>query len=259
MDLALAVASLKRRLAWRMHWVVGTLLGGTELLTALALWSTVLAERGSIAGYDWDAMRTYYIIGFVTAGLAFGGTEMQAQRILDGMVSIDLLKPVDYQRARAAEFIGALAANLPTLVIGVAVATVLFDPLPPVSFTAGALALLSVVLMVPLVANVIYLSLMLCFWTRRYQGVVWARQTIIAFFSGMMVPLAFMPEPLQVIAWCLPFVHFTTTPTNIYLGRVGELGALGLIAVELAWVIALWYLGRYLWGKAVKIVTIHGG
>jgi ABC-2 type transport system permease protein len=257
-DLALAVVALKRRLAYRLNWVFSVVLGGGELLVSLTLWGTILAEQGSVAGYDWDAMRTYYVIGFVTGTFIFSGSDT-AQRILDGSVAIDLLKPVDFQRARAAEFYGGLAGSLPTMAVGLTIALIFFTPLPPASFAAGLLTLVSIALIAPIAFSVVYLSTMLCFWTRSYQGVMWARQTVVAFFSGAMVPLAIMPEPMQVLAWCLPFVHFTTTPSQIYLGRVDALGALGLIAAQLAWVVALWFLGRWLWSRAVRAVTIHGG
>lgn len=257
-DLALAKVALKRRLAYRMNWIFGVVLGGGELLVSLTLWGTILAEQGSVAGYDWDAMRTYYVIAFVTAAFVFSGSDT-AQRILDGSVAIDLLKPVDFQRARAAEFYGGLAGSLPTMVVGLAIALIFFTPLPPASFAAGLLTLASVALIAPIAFSVVYLSTMLCFWTRSYHGIMWARQTVVAFFSGAMVPLAIMPAPLQALAWCLPFVHFTTTPSQIYLGRVDTLGALGLIAAQAAWVVALWLLGRWLWSRAVRAVTIHGG
>ncbi len=63
-DLALAVVALKRRLAYRLNWIFGVVLGGGQLLVSLTLSGTILAEQGSIAGYDWDATRTYDVIGF---------------------------------------------------------------------------------------------------------------------------------------------------------------------------------------------------
>jgi len=260
MDLALTAIAFKRRAAYKTQWLVGSLIGGTELLTSLALWSAVLAERGEVGGYDWDAMRTYYVLAFITATITFAGTEgLTAQRILDGMVAIDLLKPVDFQRARAAEYTGGVLGNLPTLGVGLTVSVLFLAPLPPVSFTAGALALLSVALGVPLSFGLMFLSTMLCFWTRSYHGIMWSRRTITAFFSGLMVPLALMPAGLQAVVGWLPFVHIATTPSNIYLGRVDTAGALGLVALEAAWCVALWFIGRVLWNRAIKVVTVHGG
>jgi ABC-2 type transport system permease protein len=258
-DRALAVISLKRRLAYKANWVFAIVLGGGAMLSGLALWRNLLGE-GAIGGYDWDSMRAYMIIAFFTATLAFGGADWTiADRILDGLIAVDLTKPVDFQRARAAEFVGSMISTVPTAVVGTVAAWLLFSPPPPVSPLAGALTLVSVLFIFPLAFEITYLSVLVCFWTRRYLGVMWAREAVLGFFSGMMVPLALMPVPLQILAWCLPFPHFTTTPSHIYLGRVGALGALGLIAAEIAWVVAMWFGGRMVFGHAVKKVTVHGG
>ena len=258
-DRALAVVSLKRRLAYKANWVFAIVLGGGAMLVNLALWRNLLGD-GALGGYDWDAMRAYLVISFFTATLAFSGSDWEiADRILDGLIAVDLTKPVDFQRARAAEFIGSMASVVPTAVVGSAAAWLLFSPPGPVTPLAGALTAVSILFVFPLAFEITYLSVLVCFWTRRYLGIMWAREALLGFFAGMLVPLALMPVPLQVLAWCLPFPHFTTTPSHIYLGRVDTAGALGLIAAEVAWVVVMWFAGRLIFNHAVKKVTVHGG
>ncbi|WP_026930578.1 ABC transporter permease [Glycomyces tenuis] len=258
-DRALAVVSLKRRLAYKANWVFAIVLGGGSMLANLALWHNLIGE-GTLGGYDWDAMRAYLIISFFTATLAFSGSDWEiADRILDGLIAVDLTKPVDFQRARAAEFIGSMLSTVPTAVLGVVGAWLLFSPPGPVSPLAGLLTAVSVLFVFPLAFGITYLSVLVCFWTRRYLGIMWAREALLGFFSGMLVPLALMPAPLQALSWALPFPHFTTTPSHIYLGRVDTAGALGLLAAELAWTVVLWFGGRLVFKHAVKKVTVHGG
>jgi len=258
-DRALAVLSLKQRLAYKTHWVFAVVLGGGALLVSMAMWHNLIGS-GSLGGYDWDSMRAYLIIGFVTTTIAFAGSDFQmADRILDGMVAIDLTKPLDFQRARAAEYTGSKLATLPTALVGGAVAWLVFDPPAPVSPLAGALTALSVLLLFPITFEITYLSVLACFWTKQYLGVMWLRMGLLNFFSGIMIPLALMPSWLQAVAWCLPFPHITTTPASIYLGRVDTLGALGLIGAELAWIAAMWIGARLVFRYAVKTVTVHGG
>ncbi|GAB3231647.1 ABC-2 family transporter protein [Glycomyces halotolerans] len=258
-DRALALIAIRRRLAYKATFLIGLSLGGGGLLVSLALWSHLIGN-GELGGYDWAAMRAYLIIAFLTATIVFGAADWYiADRILDGLVAIDLTRPVDFQRARAAEFIGSMIATFPTALVGGIGAWLLFDPPGPVTALAGALTALSIVIVLPLGFGLVYLSTMVCFWTKRYLGIMWAREALLAFFSGMMVPLALMPGWLQAVSWSLPFPHFTTTPSSIYLGRVDTAGALGLIAAELAWAVGLWVGARLLWSRAVKKVTIHGG
>ena len=258
-DRALMTVSFKQALAYKSSWFIGLILAGGGLLVGMALWHHLLDER-SLGGYDWAAMRAYLIIGFLTATLAFGADGWYiAERILDGMVAIDLTKPVDFQRARAAEFVGNLVSQTPTGIVGVVGAWLLFSPPGPVSPLAGLLTVVSIVLIIPLAFEIIYISTLVCFWTKRYLGIMWVHEALLGFFSGMVIPLALMPTWLQALSWALPFPHFTTTPTSIYLGRVDTLGALGLIAAEAAWVVGLWLGARLLWRHAVKSVTVHGG
>ncbi|RRS00697.1 ABC transporter permease [Glycomyces terrestris] len=258
-DRAFAVIAFKRRLAYKTQWLVGLVLGGGAMLVSMAMWRELLSG-GALSGYDWDAMRAYVIIGFITATMVFGAADWQiADRILDGHVAVDLTKPVDFQRARAAEFVGSMCSTIPTVAVGVAGAWLLFDPPGPASATAGVLTAASLVLVFPLAFGITYLTVLVCFWTKRYLGVMWLREALLAFFSGMMIPLAFMPSWLQAVAWALPFPHFTTTPSAIYLGHVDTAGALGLLAAEAAWAAGLWFGARLVFNHAVKKVTVHGG
>jgi ABC-2 type transport system permease protein len=258
-DVALARLTFRRRVAYRVNWLFTVVIGGGGMLASLVLWEHLLAG-GSMAGYDWNAMRAYLILGFVTMTVAIGGADMDiADRILDGLVAIDLTKPVDFQRARAAEYIGSVLAAVPGALFGVAAAALFVGFPAPATPMAGVLTAVSLVLALPLSFCVVFLGVITCFWVRRYLGIMWAREAVTMFFSGMLVPLAFFPEPLRIIAWCLPFAHFTTTPTGIYLGRYDTAASLGLLAAQAAWVAALWWSARFLWRRAVRQVTVHGG
>lgn len=258
-DRALVVIAFKRRLAYKSGWIFGLALGGGSMLISLTMWQNLLGG-GSLNGYDWASMRAYTIIGFVAATMVFGAADFQiADRILDGHIAVDMTKPVDFQRARAAEYIGSMLSTAPTAALGVLGAWLLFDPPGPATPTAGLLTALCFVLLFPLAFGITYLSVLVCFWTKRYLGIMWLREALLSFFSGLMIPLAFMPGWLQAAAWALPFPHFTTTPAAIYLGRVDTAGALGLIAAEAAWVVGLWFAGRFVFRFAVRKVTVHGG
>jgi ABC-2 type transport system permease protein len=258
-DVALATISFKRKIAYKTTWIFSVLFGGWSLLAGLAVWSHLIGD-GELGGYDWQAMKAYLIIGFLTSTLAWAGSDWEmANRILDGLVAVDLTKPVDFQRARAAEYIGGMTASVPAAILGTTAAVLAFQPAPPASPLAAALTLLSVLFIFPLAFGISYLAVLTCFVTQRFLGIQWAKDSLVAFFSGMMVPLALMPVWLQGVAWGLPFVHFTTTPASIYLGRVDTAGALGLIAAEAAWAVGLWVIARLIWRRLVKKVTVHGG
>ncbi|MFB9661515.1 ABC transporter permease [Glycomyces mayteni] len=257
--LALAAASFKRQTVYRVNWLSGLLASSLALMVGFAVWSELIGD-GELGGYDWSSMQAYLMICFVTSTLAWSGTEeLIANRILDGDIAIDLTKPVDFQRTRAAEFFGSVAAAVPAGALGCAAVWLVFRPAPPESATAAALACLSLVMLVPLVFGVNYMGILVCFWTRRYMSFKWAQDTLVTFMSGMMMPLSLMPHWLETLAWCLPFVHYAAAPAAIYLGRVDHAEAIGLLLAEALWTVVLWGTGRLLWRHQIKQVTVHGG
>jgi ABC-2 type transport system permease protein len=258
-DVALATIAFKRKIAYKGTWFFSVLFGGWALLAGMAVWSNLIGN-GELGGFDWQSMKAYLIIGFLTSTLAWAGSDWEmANRILDGLVAVDLTKPIDFQRARAGEYIGGMLASVPAAILGTTLAILIFRPAGPVSPLAAVLTALSVLFIFPLAFCINYLAVLSCFVTQRFLGVQWAKDSMLGFFSGLMVPIAFMPVWLQAVAWSLPFVHFTTTPASIYLGRVDTAGALGLIGIEAAWALGLWVIGRLIWNQLVKKVTVHGG
>nr|BFF26774.1 hypothetical protein GCM10025732_47390 [Glycomyces mayteni] len=112
-DIALATISFKRKIAYKSTWIFSVLFGGWSLLAGLAVWSHLIGD-GEMGGYDWQAMKAYLIIGFLTSTLAWAGSDWEmANRILDGLVAVDLTKPVDFQRARAGSTSAAWSPRSP--------------------------------------------------------------------------------------------------------------------------------------------------
>ena len=113
---------------------------------------------------------------------------------------------------------------------------IFFTPLPPASRRRGLLALVSIALILRSRSRRLPVHHAVLLDPQLPRRPVVA-QTVVAFLSGAWSPWRSCPRTAkQVLAWWLPFVHFTTTPSQIYLGRVDTLGALGLIAAQLAWV-----------------------
>jgi ABC-2 type transport system permease protein len=117
----------------------------------------------------------------------------------------------------------------------------------------------SMVLLVPLKFIVVYVSTLACFWTQNFVGVLWARQAITGLLSGALVPLAYFPGWLATAAQWSPFAGLTSTPALIFVGQASGRHALLLVAVQLGWLVLLWYTARALFGRALRQLTVHGG
>lgn len=223
------------------------------------MWRVLLAES-PVQGFTWPQMQAYLLVAFASGALvSINGDFRMAFRIQSGLVALDLVKPVDYQRSRFAEALGGLW--LEVLIVLAASAGVVVV-LGGVSVPAGSglvLFAISMLLLVPLKFLILYLTSLVCFWTQSYLGVQWARLAVVNLLSGALIPLAYLPTWLGTMAKWSPFAGLTSTPALIYIGRVDAGEGLLLVAVQLGWVVALWFAARLLWRAAVRQLTVNGG
>jgi ABC-2 type transport system permease protein len=91
------------------------------------------------------------------------------------------------------------------------------------------------------------------------MGISWFRRGITDFFSGAIIPLSFFPAGLKTVSDILPFRGIVSVPATIFIGQMSESQILVTFAVEIAWIVGLWYIARLIWHFAMRKVTIHGG
>ncbi|MDP9418152.1 MAG: ABC-2 family transporter protein [Actinomycetota bacterium] len=257
---ALAVAAFRSLMAYRLQFTLGLLGSVFTLLSMLYLWRTILKGGHAPAGFGWPQMKAYLLVAFLANAVVSAYTDYRmASRIRDGLVAVDLTKPVDYQRARFAEALGYAVFEVAVGLGVVAAAVAVFGavPLPPAPMLA--LFLISAVLVVPLKFSLVYISALACFWTQNYMGVHWARLALMQLFSGAMVPLALFPDWLRWIAEALPFQGMVYTPALIFIDRLHGPELWLRLAVQAGWAIALWYGAQLAWDSALRRLTVHGG
>ena len=225
-----------------------------------ALWRAIYDGRAALAGMNWEQMKAYLLVTFVcNALLSYYSETRISGKILDGSITADLLKPLDFQKARFAETLGStvveggLTAVILVISLAATAGVATPDPLHAAIFALSLAASLLVKF------GIVYIAGLLCFWSTGSLGIVWARTAVTNLFSGALVPLSFFPGWLERLSLALPFQSIVHTPAAIYLEQVDTIGALRLLALQLVWGIALWYAGKLMWSRAVRQITIHGG
>lgn len=257
---ALARAALRGLLVYQVGFLFGVLTTTFATLAMLYLWRAVLGDGDTAAGFDWPRMKAYLIVTFVAGSLVSSYTDYRmAFRIRDGDVALDLVRPVDYQRARFAETTGVAVYEVLTALVVAAAATLLFGGIPRAAPGALGVFALSALLVLPLRFGIVYISALVTFWTKNYIGVNAARTALVTMFSGAVVPLAFFPGWFTKIVMLLPFAGMASTPALIYIGELHGADAVLAVAVQGAWAAGLWWLARGLWAAASRKLTIHGG
>ncbi len=256
---ALVRATARAALAYRLNLLLGLGAVIVQLVALLAVWRVVLAQS-SVNGFTWPQMRAYLLVAFAAGTVvSLMGDFRMAFRILDGDVALDLVKPVDYQKARLAEAIGGLWIEVILIGVVVGVTLAVTGGVDAPAGPAFALFAVSMLLLVPLKFLIVYVSTLTCFWTQNFIGVQWARLAVVNLFSGALIPLAFLPGWLATVAQWSPFAGLTSTPALIFLGRIGVGDGLTLVAVQLGWVVVLWFGARLVWRAGLRRLTVNGG
>jgi len=258
---SLLIMSMQQAFAYRFNFLINALSGIIFVTSLYYVWKAIFGERDELNGLTWEGMQSYLLVVFISNMLLSWYTESGiARRVLDGSVSMDLLKPLDFQKARLFETLGNSIVEGGMSVLFAVIWAFLFTgaQLPP-DAASGLFFLASLILSVFIKFNIIYLAGLVCFYTTSHLGVLWARTAITNLFSGALVPLALFPDWLGTMARLLPFQGIIAIPAAFYMGQLDGAAALEAIGIQLFWVVVLWFAGKAFWRWSVRQVTIHGG
>lgn len=240
--------------------LLGTAISGVTMVAVIFLWHAVFLRRASVQGVSWKQMESYLVVTFVMSRLVSYSIGRIGRRVLDGSIAVDLTRPVDFQLAQLTDAFGVAAVEgTAALAIGVVAAAAIGGFQFPRSAVTAILFVVSLLLIVPLKFTLVYLANLLTFWTSSSMGVTTTLTTLMLALSGTYVPLTLFPHWLELVARALPFQAVAFGPAWIFIGRVGNRGALEIVGLQLLWIVLLGSLGRWLWERAARAVTIHGG
>jgi ABC-2 type transport system permease protein len=258
MSVYLRVARLSARtvLAHRVDYFFGMVGLIVQLAAAASLWTALLSQGGRMGGFTLPEMKAYLLVTGTTAIIGTAVCVLAlAERIRDGHVALDLVKPVDPQKAAFAQTCGGVAIEV-LLVTAVGAGFLLAAGPIPGPADVWLLSL-SLVFVLPIRFSIVYITATLVFWTRNFHGVIWARNALITILAGTLVPLRAMPVWFQSVATVLPFAGLTSTPAIIYLGKAHF--PVLLIALQAVWAVVLWWLARWTFRSTSRRIAIDGG
>ena len=107
-----------------------------------------------------------------------------------------------------------------------------------------------------------YLNLIfgyLAFFLLNIWGFSILKGSIISFFSGALIPLAFFPGIVRTIFEQLPFASIIYVPTMIYMGKYSALELVFVLSKQLFWLVVFVVISRMIWGWAQKRLAVQGG
>lgn len=248
-------------LAFRLRYYTGVITYFINVTVYYFIWRAIYQIDPSFAGFGFREMVTYVAVGWMIRSMYFNNidTEM-AEDILDGKITMALLKPVSIQlsytaRAAGESLFRLLLLSSPTA----AVLAVVFPVLPPASPAHLAVFVASLAGSVLLVASLNFIVGSCAVWMTSILGLLRAKFWMQDLLSGLLVPITLFPSPFRELSGWLPFQHIGYTPMMIYLGKLAWPEIARSLALEAAWIAVLVAFGAWFWGIMSRRLTIHGG
>lgn len=223
-----------------------------------ALWTAAAHSAPTVAGLPTLGWRASVLVAWAGIGaVATRVHEDLGERFRDGQIAADLLRPLPLPALVYARDLGRAAAAFLVQAVPLlglcALAAPLGLPTAPATWFAWVAALFGAHLV-----NVA-LSFLLgvgAFRLGSVTGLGYLKATLVSLFAGALLPLELFGPVLRTVAFCLPFHVLGRTPAAVLLGREP---VLPLLAEQLAWALALWALGWWMWRRAADSFTVQGG
>ncbi|MDB9315868.1 ABC-2 family transporter protein [Spirulina sp. CS-785/01] len=173
------------------------------------------------------------------------------QEVVQGILSMKLLQPLDPGWHYVAQHLSERVARLPFVIVLV----ILFFSLYPEAFWQPSLGQWGLGILATLLAFTLrflmqYTAAMLAFWTERASAIEQFLFLFYLFLSGYVAPLDVFPSIVTQVAQWTPFPYALYFPTAIFVGLPVDLQQGFLVLI--IWIILLFILNRFLWRKGLR-------
>lgn len=258
--LELARLAFRQQLAYRAATAAGVF---TNSVFGVILASVMLGFYGSldgnaVAGWsDHDALTLVWINQALLMPVYLWGWWLVSNSIQTGAIATDLLRPISWYGLWLSRDAGrATAAILVRMVPTLAIGWLLYDIALPASPLRAVAFLLAVMLGIWVSFSIRLLTNLTSFWLIDHRGVAAISISVGTFLTGMVMPIAFFPEPLRTIAAWLPFQAVLMAPNNVYLGKQPVWQVFG---VQLVWIVALGLACMAVLRRGERKLVVQGG
>jgi ABC-2 type transport system permease protein len=191
--------------------------------------------------------------------IPFSVDQETAQKVRDGSVAYDLVRPIDlywswYSRGLAVLSGPTLMRAAPLLAIAL-----FFGMRGPASLVHFLAWLPSMALGLCLSAAILTTVSISLFWTVSGEGVSRLLPVAVWVFSGIVIPLPLLPDRLRSVLELLPTSSIIDTPFRIYMGRYTPQDFPLHIGLQVFWVLVVIAFGKAAVARGIRRAVVQGG
>lgn len=256
------------RLMYRADFAFATLIRFLPIVTQIFLWSAVFAinkptAHTTLRGYTYSSMVAYYLLAMVARAFSSmpGLSSGIANDVRDGTIKKYLTQPVDmitylFWARVAHKLVYYIVATGPFVLVFWLCRGFFHEAVTSMTVAAFIASLLLGFLVGFLLETLIGL---ISFWFLEVSSLIFIFMMLSYFLSGHMIPLDWLPVPLNKWVQFLPFQYLAYFPAAIMLNRFTP-SELGLhLTVECAWVLVLFAANRIAFARGVRRYGAFGG
>ncbi|MDE6313465.1 MAG: ABC-2 family transporter protein [Lachnospiraceae bacterium] len=259
-------AGVENAMAYRTSFLCFALGESLYCFVMYFIWKAIFLSSGdsSFLGFSMTDMTVYVflsnLVGFL---ISTDSTDNLAEEIHDGSIIMRMIKPVNIDYSILAFELGNKVMVITCIFLPVMVGVEIYRyvTLGYVAFQLGNFLLFVVSVIFSYLLS-FYLNLIfgyLAFFLLNIWGFSILKSSIINFFSGALIPLAFFPGAVRLVFEQLPFASLVYVPTMIYMGKyTGEELAFAL-GKQIFWLLAFVGISRFIWSLAQKRLAVQGG
>ena len=264
--LPFASNELKRQLAYKGAFYLFIFISLFGSFISYFLWMAIYGSSatGVIGNLTQQEMVVYIFMVYVTSSaVTITISDWVSEDVVKGNVAMNLIKPIDYRMSLVSMALGTMVYRflVPGIFvwIGLEIYKVTVLGLELVSFSTICLYLLSSIMSFFIYVFFDFCFGMVAFFTTYIFGMLMAKEALLSFLTGQLIPISLFPEVAQKIFDFLPFSSMVYTPVMIYLGKYTGEALVFALGRQLFWVIVLYTLGNIIWKQVTKRLVVLGG
>jgi len=236
---------------------IGSVLLRVYLLRSL--WTALYRQNAPPADIPLHAMITYATVALMMSlVLEVDGTRMIREKIREGTIATDFMKPISLPAYFFSDGIGATLLQAVLIVPSVLLALFLVHiDVPAPSVLLAFLVSFALGYAVNFLLN--FLMNIVAFWTLETFAVQLMIRWASDLLGGQLLPLDFFPATLGRIVEALPFAAIYSTPLRIYIGELGPAQWFPAMASQAMWIVVFGTAATVFWRVAERRVVVQGG
>lgn len=257
---------LKRQMAYEGAFYLFILISLFGSFISYYLWMAIYgsSDQAVIGGMSRNEMVVYVFMVYVTSSIVtISISDWVSDDVVKGTVAMNLIKPIDYRFSLISRALGDMIYRFLApgvfIWIGLEIYKVTVLGMAPVTVGGVFLYLLSCVMSFLIYVLFDFCFGMIAFFTTYIFGLQLAKDALLSFLTGQLIPISFFPEAVQRIFDFLPFSSMVYTPVMIYLGKYTGETLWFMLLRQAAWVVILYVLGSLIWKKVTKRLVVLGG